>query len=201
MIFSFTGVQNSGKSTLLKALQEKVKTGIYSKFKWNFVPEITRKIAVEQGADINTKGANDEFQKLIMEEHIQNIKNAQEDPDTIHVLDRCIIDGALFTKYFYQAGKCSQRLAEWAWHEMDKNIVEYKNIFFCDYDIPLEDDGVRENGEFREGMIKIYNDFLAEHYWDTNRTPATDIIIAIYGTVEERMNRIEDILKLAVDNC
>ena len=73
MIFSFTGAQSTGKTTLLKELVEK--NGSYP---FEFVPEVTRLVMRDYGVAIN-EGGDDMTQMLIMTEHIRNLYRNKTD--------------------------------------------------------------------------------------------------------------------------
>ena len=67
MIFSFTGAQSTGKTTLLNRLHEK-----NGEYPFEFVPEVTRLIKRVYNVPINEDGG-DLTQLLIMTEHVRNI--------------------------------------------------------------------------------------------------------------------------------
>ena len=73
MIFSFTGAQSTGKTTLLKKLVQK--NGSYP---FEFVPEVTRLVMRDYGVAIN-EGGDDITQMLIMTEHIRNVYGGRAD--------------------------------------------------------------------------------------------------------------------------
>ena len=66
MIYSFTGAQSTGKTTLLKLCKERHKN-------FKYVDEVTRKIH-RDGFDINNTANNyDQTQLLICEDHLRNL--------------------------------------------------------------------------------------------------------------------------------
>jgi tRNA uridine 5-carbamoylmethylation protein Kti12 len=67
MMFSFTGPQSSGKTTLLKECKK-----FYGSKLW-YVDEVTRLISREYGVDINESGANDVTQTLILNKEFENL--------------------------------------------------------------------------------------------------------------------------------
>jgi len=93
MIFSFTGAQSTGKTTLLKKLVQK--NGSYP---FEFVPEVTRLVMRDYGVAIN-EGGDDITQMLIMTEHIRNVYGGRADRlvRSIHqIYDRCALDGIVY---------------------------------------------------------------------------------------------------------
>ena len=94
MKISFTGIQSSGKTTLLKKCKE------HYGDKYIYVDEVTRP-ALEKGLQINEQGG-DETQMFIIQSHIDNALKENV------IMDRCIIDGFLYTEYLYDIGKVSQ---------------------------------------------------------------------------------------------
>ena len=85
MLISFSGVQSSGKSTLLKACQE------HYGDRFEFVEEVTRLVKREFSVPINEQGTG-LTQCLIVNKHIENVLRFRETKGAI--FDRCILDGA-----------------------------------------------------------------------------------------------------------
>jgi len=67
MMFSFTGPQSSGKTTLLKECKK------FYGSKLCYIDEVTRLIKREHGVDINESGANDVTQTLILNKEFENL--------------------------------------------------------------------------------------------------------------------------------
>ena len=89
MIYSFTGAQSTGKTTLLKLCKERHKN-------FRYVDEVTRKIK-SGGNEINNTANNyDQTQLLICEDHLRNIRLEGN-----YLLDRCIVDGYVYTRYLF----------------------------------------------------------------------------------------------------
>ena len=89
MRVSFTGAQSTGKTTLLNKCKE-----IYKDYK--FVDEVTRYVRRTYDVKINEIGGT-ETQLYILAEHIKNHLRTEENL----MLDRCILDGYVYTKYQY----------------------------------------------------------------------------------------------------
>ena len=109
MIFSFTGAQSTGKTTLLKRLHEKNRD-----YPFEFVPEVTRLVMRDYGVSINEDG-DDLTQLLIMTEHVQNLfrNRAYRLIRGIHMIfDRCAVDGIVYSRWLLNEGKISRRCYE-----------------------------------------------------------------------------------------
>jgi len=179
MLISFSGVQSSGKTTLLKACKE-----IYSD-RFEFVDEVTRLVKREFNVPINEEGTG-LTQCLITNKHIENVLRFRETKGAI--LDRCILDGLCYTGYLHIESSVPKWVFEYTKNVFKKLITQYDIIFYTDpYDVALIDDGERStNVEFRNKMIETfeqaiisYNDLLENK------------LVRLKGTVEERMEAIK----------
>ena len=177
LLISFSGAQCTGKTTLLKHLKE------YNAH-INFVPEVTRLIKREYCVAINEAG-DEMTQALIITEHYKNIhKHKQQDRSTI--LDRCILDGLVYTWWLEEHMQLSDwcyDYAAWVYRYMDK----YDVIFYTDpVDVEIEDDGERSVDEvFRNEIIDEFEIHIKSH----------NNIVRLTGTVEERLQTIQKTLK------
>lgn len=173
MIISFTGAQSTGKSTLL----EKLKTNERFR-KFNFVPEITRSLKKKYKIDINESG--DEFTQLLtVNSHLYNYIDHK---DGNVILDRCILDGMIYTMYQYQTKKIPIEVFNYSEYLFKKLIGELDIILYTEPDIPLVDDGERSaNEEFRNVIIKLFEEAI-QHYKIN--------VVRLKGSVEERLETI-----------
>ena len=183
MIFTFTGPQCSGKTTLLKKCKE------YYGAKLCYVDEVTRLIKREHGVDINEAGANDVTQTLILNKEFENLFYNYKGFGFQGILhDRCLMDGMVFTSYFARDKlndfpvSNSLGLMYYVNH-----IHRYDHIFYpSPHDVPLVDDGERSvNKEFRDAIIDLY-----ENCWLSDERIKGKVTI-LKGTVEERMEAIK----------
>jgi nicotinamide riboside kinase len=175
MIISFTGAQSSGKSTLLQMC----KASDYFNG-WKFVPEVTRKIK-DSGYPINEAGT-DETQQLILAEHIKNHIQPINS-----VLDRCILDGYVYTKYLYTQNKIDKETYKHAQFLLKQLLPRVEFIFYTDPNIPLIDDGVRSvNKSFRDDIITLFDDAIIEHI------SLIKNLVRLKGTPNERFASIID---------
>jgi len=185
MNITFTGPQSSGKTTLLKKM--KSSGGIYDKF--FYIDEVTRKIRDECNVSINEAGANDITQLLIINEELKNLFNTRSMGDWCKgiVHDRCLLDGLVYTEYFYDKKLVTQQVWQQAVNYWYRFHSKYNIIFYPDpHEIELVDDGERSvDINFRNFIIQKYED----HYLD--QLPWKDRVTILKGTVEERMEQIK----------
>lgn len=180
MLISFSGAQSTGKSTLLQACK---KLPIFKGY--TFVDEVTRRVKKEAGVEINNTAANYDYaQILIIADHVKNttLKNA--------VLDRCILDGFVYTQYLYDMRKVSSWTYEFAQAAYLDLVNRYDIVFYTDPSIPLVDDGVRSiDLEFRTSIVEHFNvelKFLRERAAHKKR------IIRVKGSPEQRLKTVVD---------
>lgn len=181
MRVSFTGAQSTGKTTLLNKCKE-----VYKDYK--FVDEVTRYVRRTYDVKINEIGGT-ETQLYILAEHIKNHLK----PDENLILDRCILDGYVYTKYQVVNGKVSEQVLH-AFNGVFAVLIDKLDyIFYTDpSDVKLIDDGERSvDFKFREDIIAMFEDLITYKLSPKNKQK----IIRLSGTVEERMKIIEEYLK------
>ena len=181
MIVSFTGAQSTGKTTLLNKVKEK---NPYL----DTVDEVTRRIKREFDVPINEAGG-DITQSMIMTDHIHNVYR-KYDGDV--VLDRCAMDGVVYTHWLYNHGMVSKQVLNWAKKIYEELVGKYDVIFYTSpVDVPLIDDGERSvNKEFRKEILELFDNYIYDLIID-NRA---DNVVTVEGTVEERMTFIKKVL-------
>tara|TARA_R110002012_G_scaffold217302_1_gene388503 strand:+ start:62 stop:655 length:594 start_codon:yes stop_codon:yes gene_type:complete len=188
MIFSFTGAQSTGKTTLLKELVEK--NGSYP---FEFVPEVTRLVMRDYEVTIN-EGGDNMTQMLIMTEHIRNVYGGRADRlvRKIHqIYDRCALDGIVYSHYLLNQ-KMISRVTYDACDLIYKKLRnEYDVIFYTSpEDVELVDDGERSvDVSFRDDIISTFDMFI--HY---NAIESGPEVVVLKGTVEERLDTIKSTL-------
>ena len=173
MIITFTGAQSTGKSTLL----DKMRTDERFR-KFDFVPQITRRLMKQYNLNHNEDG--DEFTQLaILNSHLHNYliyrnKNV--------ILDRCILDGFMYSTYQYYTNKVPEAITLQASYLFEKLIKKYDIIFYTEPDIPLVNDEERSiNVEFRNKMIDLFEEAI-DHYKIN--------VVKLKGDVDTRMKTI-----------
>ena len=188
MIFSFTGAQCTGKTTLLKHLYKE--NGDYP---FVFVPEVTRLIRREYNMPINESG-DDLTQMLIMTEHVRNIFRDRADHIVrgVHqILDRCALDGIVYSHYLLDKGKINRATYDACDLIYKKLINKYDVIFYTSHkDVELVDDGERSvDNIFREDIIGLF-----DMYMQYNIIENGPRIVHLEGTVKERLKTIKSTL-------
>ena len=178
MIITFTGTQSVGKSTLLAAMQQD------EKYKnWKFEPEITRSLKEKFGLNINESGDNI-TQLCVLNSHLENIlKHKNNDA----VLDRCIVDGLVYTTYLYMLDRIHTNVFLHSKYMFDLLINKYDIIFHIEPEFPVVDDGVRSIDEqFRATIAKLIKEALkSDIIVDKSK------IVILTGSVEDRLKQIE----------
>ena len=185
MIFSFTGAQSTGKTTLLNKLREKNTDNSFE-----FVPEVTRLIMRDYEMPINEEG-NDLTQLLIMSEHVRNIYKNKADRLSrgMHMIfDRCALDGIVYSQWLLNESKISRRCYEACDLIYEELKDKYDIIFYTSPDdVQLVDDGERSvNVKFRNDIINTFNAFLERGY--------DGRVVVLEGSVEERLKTIKSTL-------
>jgi len=181
MRVSFTGAQSTGKTTLLNKCKETYKD-------YKFVDEVTRYVRRTYDVKINEIGGT-ETQLYILAEHIKNHLK----PDENLMLDRCILDGYVYTKYQVNEGKVSEQVLHAFNGVFGLLFDKLDYIFYTDpSDVKLVDDGERSvDYKFRDDIIDIFESVITYKLSPKNK----DKIIRLKGSVEKRMQTIEKYFK------
>lgn len=190
MIFTFTGPQCSGKSTLLQKCKELYGNKLY------YVEEVTRLIKREHNVSINESAAADTTQILILNKEFQNLcidYKAKGHQAILH--DRCLLDGLVFTEYFAEQELNKPEKDRINFHiskslatqYFNNCINKYDHIFYPNpHDVELVDDGERSvNQSFRDSIIHKY-----ESVWLKDNRIKNKLTI-LKGSVEDRMKQIK----------
>lgn len=191
-LFTFTGAQSTGKTTLLNKVKD-----LYPN-RFEYVTEVTRRIQ-RLGVSINDDAKNyDLTQSLIIGDHLINYMKIHDQPQenmTDILLDRCIVDGYIYTKYFYKHGKVSSKILNFAEYWFKELTPKYDVIFYTNPgDVKLIDDGVRSTkAEFRQEIIDLYETEFLDKY---------DNICIVEGSVDARLEQMKiGMLYSACNNC
>jgi len=178
MLIGFTGAQSTGKSTLLSKCSE-LRRKNEPFHEYTFIEEVTRKVK-RDGHNINLEG-NNITQLFILNEHLKN-HTAPGD----YVLDRCILDGYVYTCCLARRGIVSDWICEYACNLLIELVDKLDIILYTEPDdIILEDDGVRSvDYKFRQEIIDRYEQLFREnYYWQ-------DKVVRLSGSVNDRMEQI-----------
>jgi nicotinamide riboside kinase len=173
MLISFSGAQSTGKSTLLKMWQEAIP-------EWDYIPEVTRLVKREYDLPINEDG-NDLTQTMIMGEHLRNAFIKREKHA---ILDRCSLDGLVYTHWLCDNKKVSVGAYSHARYVFDNTIDKYDLIIYTSpEDVPVVDDGERSiNIKFREEIIELFEQYLI--------TIPERKLLRVRGDVRQRIDQI-----------
>lgn len=178
MRISFTGTGCSGKSTLLELCRE------YYGDRFQYVTEITRPIA-RKGLTINEQGGDD-TQKAIIDAHLEY--NELDDV----IMDRCIVDGYIYTTWLFSKGKVSESVYAYAWNTLNE-IVDNLDIIFHTAPVEMKDDGVRSTSRnFQQDIHEMTMELLNGNPWFNTFNGK---VIFLDGDVDKRFNDI----KLAIE--
>lgn len=179
MKIAISGAQSTGKTTILdklKEIPELSKTFI-------FLSEITREVK-QRGFEINEFGDNT-TQLLILNSHLDRFYKYKD-----VILDRCILDGVVYTKYLYLYGFVDKWVVDYAEQLFIKLIHEYDIIFYIIPEIGITNDGVRScDMLFRKRIIDIFNYYIQ----DCNN------ISYIKGSVVDRVTEINNTIKEKIE--
>ena len=187
MIFSFTGAQSTGKTTLLNSLHEK-----NGQYPFEFVPEVTRLVMHDYEMPINEHG-DDLTQLLIMTEHVRNVFKHRADTiirGTHMIFDRCALDGIVYSEWLFNSGKISRECYD-ACKLIYKRLQDkYDVIFYTSPDgIKLVDDGERSIDKgFRNDILELFDVYMT----GPGRVGAE--IVELKGSVEERLETVKSTL-------
>ena len=178
MLIGFTGAQSTGKSTLLSKCSE-LRRKNEPFHEYTFIEEVTRKVK-RDGHSINLEG-NNITQLFILNEHVKN----HTAPGN-YVLDRCILDGYVYTCCLARRDIVSDWVCEYACNLLIELVDKLDIILYTEPDdIVLEDDGVRSvDYKFRQEIIDRYEQLFREnYYWK-------DKVVRLSGSVDDRMEQI-----------
>jgi thymidylate kinase len=179
MLVAFTGPQSSGKSTLINLLKDYTDK---HNLDFVYVGSSTRTLK-SKGFTINNIGESfDKTQRAVIRSHLDNIKYYNGRGGNV-VLDRCLLDGVVYTRYFYNQGKVSDNIMNHSEFVLKNYYSVYDIVFYLDpAGVPLVADNERSTDvTFRKDIIDIFNEYLLEYK-----------IIKLTGTIDNRLDIIKD---------
>ena len=164
----FTGTQGVGKTTLLDILEKCFSYNEPIRFVRNFTRDM-----VKRGLSINEDGT-DETQLAIMQAH----KDIVTSSDNI-IMDRCMLDGIVYTTYLYRHGKVSDEVYKKCLDTFTRHVLDYDRIYYMVPEFPLTGD------EFRSDKVQYQKD-IADIFEDIIEGYALPVI-KLTGTVGDRL--------------
>lgn len=172
---NFTGAQGTGKTTILKALQQD------PDFKdFDFVTEVVRNFVKEKGLKINRDGTP-QTQELLFQAYSDNLEKQIN-----YISDRCIIDVCAYTEEGATRNskdRSWKALLQEQLNEVKASKEKLGYVFYFPIEFPLVNDGVRSmNEEYQEWIDRYICNVL--QLCEISYTTVT-------GTVEQRIRTIK----------
>lgn len=171
MVIAFSGTHSTGKTTLLDSLKDDKDF----KYDYTFIDEITRRMS-KRGLSINEDGG-DIVQLLIMNAHLKNALNDNA------IMDRCVLDGVVYTHWLAREGKVSQWVLDYAVNVFQLVVTKYDYIFFLVPEFDIVPDGVRSTDvRFRDEVAELFT-----YYIERYNVP----VVSLTGAVEDRLQQFK----------
>ena len=171
--YAISGAHSTGKTTLVNKLQE-----TFSDKEYSFHVNMTRN-AKMSGLKINESGT-DETQISIINEHLRRLTVLGPS-----ILDRCLLDGYVYTRALYEINpkNVDITIVEYAEDSLMKYIDRYEKIFFVRPEFDIVDDGTRSTDPvFYKKVCDLFEDSLDKIQ------PGK--LVHLSGSVEERTKTI-----------
>jgi nicotinamide riboside kinase len=169
---AISGSHSTGKSTVIDALKEIPE--ISERFE--FIGEVLRDLK-KKGVDINELGTDD-TQLLVLSKFLEYATTKDS------ILDRCALDGLVYTAYLFERGQVSKRTLRIA--ESIFENVTYDIHFYIAPEFDIVPDGVRsENSEFRTRVAELFEEYMEAHQL---------IPVRLTGSVDERVSQFTETL-------
>ena len=109
-------------------------------------------------------------------------------------MDRCIVDGYIYTTWLFNQQKVTEETYQYAWNTFNNIINDIDIIFYC-CPLEMEDDGERSTNE--NFQKDIANNMTLLLYQDPWNKPFTGTLITLED--EDVDNRFNDI-KIAIED-
>jgi predicted ATPase len=176
----FTGAQGTGKTTVLKALEERGA---------NVITEVVRNLS-KKGVKINEDG-DENGQKKIFKAYEKLLSE-----NTSYISDRGLVDVLAYTMYLSEKGLVSEELVTKQFKALAKFMKSNGDIIYCYFPIEFAvvDDGTRSvNEDFRAAIDENIKTILAK---------MGVTYVTVRGSQEERiaiLDKLQTWLKYGVE--
>lgn len=162
MKIAFSGVQGTGKTTVINALKPVLKDFVF----------LTNGIR-SLGVHINENG-DDDTQIAIAKLHEKNLTYENS------VMDRCFLDFFAYTRWMKNHGKISDDIYSSAEKFYTENISKYSVIFYIEPEFEIVADGVRSTDPvFRDEVLKEFRTLV----------PTLNNVVRLTGSVQDRVHQ------------
>lgn len=173
MKISLSGCQGTGKTTLLKKIEEEA--GLFC------IKEVIRELKAKHNISFN-KECNYRSQLLILNTHLQN---ALIYPNFI--TDRSSIDAFVYAIYSYQQKVFTEEEFRNFKRLFQVTLPLYDKFFYLPIEFDLKDDGVRSMDDtYRNETDKIFRGIFKEYRIN---------FIELKGSVEDRVKDFKNYIK------
>ena len=174
-----TGAQSTGKSVILKTLQEKYGG------KFHYITEVVRNLAKTEGINVNEMG-DEEGQNMIFSTYEKLLGNTES-----YVSDRGLTDVCAYSYYHAETKKGMNHVAADELARVKQFVKDNPDVLFFYFPIEFDvvNDGFRStNEDFRHKVDQLILAVLMEC-----KIP----YIEVHGTVEERIAIIDKYINAA----
>lgn len=186
--FTLTGAHSTGKTTLLKKLQE-LYPDIY------FTHSVTRETITKEERKL------DEISDGTQEKILKGIESREKElveigKDKNIFMDRCFLDFAAYTEAFYKKGLVSKEFLMGIGQDCDRRFGDkdpyaYDVIFYLPIEFDIVDDGERNTDEKLQSEV----DLIIQDLLIVAKEEYGIRVVHITGTLEERVKRVQDVLR------
>lgn len=170
MRIAISGVQCTGKTTLLNALKK-----VNALKDYTFIPEVIRGIVKSKGISIN-ENSTDSGQIAILNAHLDNLKNEN------FIADRSLIDCMAYTVYAFNHHQITPRTFWKVVSEFRDNVKNYDLVFYIKPEFEMQEDGVRSTDKAFRDEVKGYMEKALKGLR----------VVYLTGPVEDRVKQFMD---------
>lgn len=175
------GTHSTGKTTLAKALAEKLP-------QYYLDINVTRWVR-SLGFPINEE-SNDASQEINFLKRVAHLNSFD------HIIaDRTIVDNIAYSTVAFERGNLSKESLVYQKMLLYKNIYKYDYLFYIPPEIPLELDGVRPVDEwYRKNIAEIVEKTLDGAHKHNPKLKLKDKVFTITGNTTQRVKKIMEIM-------